>query len=401
MKTVVNRVWSITASMAMVAIVSLVGAPADALACQLGIGDRVWHDANGNGIQDNGEPGLNGVRVTISPGYYANPLDPGSFVTSMVTASGPGGDGYYLFRPVDCDADYTIAVDPSTVPAGLSATLVGVGADPAVDSDNPAGTIVNLPNLGFDYSNLTIDFGFVAPACTGMIGNRVWNDANNNGIQDPGEANWEGAVVTLTPGGSVATDAAGEYLFSGLCAGTYQVCVAPPSGAQASPANQGGDDEADSDGVVGSGGVCTAVTLPAPNTVDLSNDFGFHVPPTPGAGTGTPGYWKNHPEAWPVDSIVIGGVLYSKSQAIALMDAGGGDKTYTMFMHLVATKLNLLIGTEAGCIAGTVGLADAWLSSYPVGSGVKGSSLAWKNGEPLSVQLDRYNNGMLCAPARD
>jgi hypothetical protein len=387
--------------MATATIVSLFGAPSEALACRLGIGDRVWYDANRNGIQDNGEPGINGVRVTISPGYYADPLDPNSFVDSMITAPGPGGDGYYLFRPVDCDVDYTIAVDPSTVPAGLSVTMIGVGGDNSVDSDNPAGTIVNLPNTGFDYSNLTIDFGYIAPACTGAIGDRVWNDSNMNGIQDAGEGTYEGAVVTLTPGGSVATDANGNYLFSGLCAGTYRVCVVPPQGTVVSPANQGVDDAVDSDGVVGTDGVCTIVTLPAFNTVDLTNDFGFFEQPTE-VGTGTPGYWKNHPEAWPVDSIVIGGITYTKAQAIGYMEGGaGGDKTHTMFMHLVSTKLNLLIGTEAGCIAGTVGLADAWMAQYPVGSKVKGSSLAWKNGEPLATQLDRYNNGMLCAPHRD
>jgi hypothetical protein len=32
---------------------------------------------------------------------------------------------------------------------------------------------------------------------------------------------------------------------------------------------------------------------------------------------------------------------------------------------------------------------------------VKASSKAWKLGEPLKNRLDRYNNGMLCAPARD
>jgi hypothetical protein len=41
------------------------------------------------------------------------------------------------------------------------------------------------------------------------------------------------------------------------------------------------------------------------------------------------------------------------------------------------------------------------MTTYSVGSGVKGSSLGWKNGEPLATQLDRYNNGMLCAPHRD
>ena len=109
------------------------------------------------------------------------------------------------------------------------------------------------------------------------------------------------------------------------------------SGSTPSPANQDGNDNVDSDGSIGANGVCTT----------------------------------------------------------------GGDKTHTMFNHLVSAKLNLLIGAEAGCISGTVGLADAWMATYPVGSNVKGSSLAWKNGEPLSVQLDRYNNGMLCAPHRD
>ncbi|MFT3894745.1 MAG: hypothetical protein QM730_24205 [Anaerolineales bacterium] len=38
-----------------------------------------------------------------------------------------------------------------------------------------------------------------------------------------------------------------------------------------------------------------------------------------GPGTGTPGYWKNHPEAWPVSSITIGEQTFTKDQAIALM----------------------------------------------------------------------------------
>jgi hypothetical protein len=396
MKKMKSLVWAIVAVFGI-----SFSAAEDAFACRLGIGDRVWFDANGNGIQDDGEPGINGVRVTISPGFYANMLDPNSFVTSVITATSAAGDGYYLFRPVDCNVDYTIGVDMSTVPDGLAPTAIRIGSDNAVDSDDPAGTVVNLPVTGFDYSNLTIDFGFTAPACTGVIGNRVWHDANNNGIQDAGEGNYAGAVVTLTPGGSLGTDANGLYSFTGLCGGTYQVCVATPPNSNPSPANQGSNDEIDSDGIAGPNGVCTTVNLPN-NTVDNSNDFGFNIPETPSGGTGTPGYWMNHPEAWPLDVIVIGGRSYAKGLAIELMGIGqSGDKTYTMFSHLVATKLNLLIGTEASCIAGTVGLADEWMAAYPVGSRVKGSSLAWKNGEPLAVQLDRYNNGMLCAPARD
>jgi len=121
-----------------------------------------------------------------------------------------------------------------------------------------------------------------------------------------------------------------------------------------------------------------------------------------GPGTGTPGYWKTHPEAWPVDSITIGGVTYTKAQAIAFMDMPDGDKTFTIFRALVSAKLNVLIGNEDSCVASTIVAADAWMATYgPVGSKVKASSAAWKLGEPLYLTLDGYNNGLLCAPHRD
>lgn len=121
-------------------------------------------------------------------------------------------------------------------------------------------------------------------------------------------------------------------------------------------------------------------------------------------GTGTPGYWKNHPEAWPVDEITIGGVTYSRSDAIALMKLGGkGDKTLGMFNHLVSAKLNVMIGNDSGCIAGVIDAADAWMAAYgPAGSGVgAGGDSPWMEADPLYYQLDQYNNGMLCAPHRD
>lgn len=119
-------------------------------------------------------------------------------------------------------------------------------------------------------------------------------------------------------------------------------------------------------------------------------------------GTGTPGYWKNHPEAWPVEEITIGGVTYSQADAIAGIAAPvKGDKTYTLFAALVAAKLNVLIGNCDCCIADTIAQADAWMAMYLLGSGVAGSSDAWKCGEPLYCELDAYNNGLLCAPSRD
>ena len=69
----------------------------------------------------------------------------------------------------------------------------------------------------------------------------------------------------------------------------------------------------------------------------ISARRGDHRHPTPREqpGTGTPGYWKNHAEAWPVTGITVGGVTYTKAEAIALLGKVGKDKTTTMFSSLV------------------------------------------------------------------
>jgi len=121
-----------------------------------------------------------------------------------------------------------------------------------------------------------------------------------------------------------------------------------------------------------------------------------------GKGTGTPGYWMNHPEAWPVELITIGGKTYTKADAIKYMKAPTKtDKTYTMFQALVAAKLNVLSGNVSDCIDATIAAADQWMATNYLGRGISGSSTAWKIGEPLYMLLDDYNNGLLCAPSRD
>jgi hypothetical protein len=121
-------------------------------------------------------------------------------------------------------------------------------------------------------------------------------------------------------------------------------------------------------------------------------------------GTGTPGYWMNHPEAWPFDEITIGGETYSKAEAIEwMLYSSKQDVTCSMFQALVAAKLNVLIGNDDSCIALTILAADAWMAANgPVGSGVRagGKDSPWRIGAPLFSMLQEYNNGLLCAPHR-
>ena len=77
-----------------------------------------------------------------------------------------------------------------------------------------------------------------------------------------------------------------------------------------------------------------------------------------------------------------------------------GDKTKTAFRHLVAAKLNVMVGNDDSCIAAAIDAVDAWLARNPVCSGVKASSAAWKQISGVVARLQAYNSGLLCAPLR-
>jgi hypothetical protein len=242
---------------------------------------------------------------------------------------------------------------------------------------------------------------------SGGVCGTVFNDANNNGVQDAGDTPYSGAVVVVsgvdgsgTPfSTTLATNSGGVFQLVVDSGATYTIAVQIPSGTTPSPADVG-DDETDSDGHTdGLGNSVATVFLDGTNG-DV--DFGFVTSAVQAPGTGTPGYWKTHPEAWPVTSISVGGVSYSREQAINWLDNVGKDKTTTMFSSLVSAKLNLLVGNDGSCVSSTIDKADAWMATYgPVGHGVAASSYAWKVGEPLHRQMDNYNNGMLCAPHRN
>ncbi|WP_162197332.1 SdrD B-like domain-containing protein [Methanosarcina sp. 1.H.T.1A.1] len=114
----------------------------------------------------------------------------------------------------------------------------------------------------------------------------------------------------------------------------------------------------------------------------------------------SPGYWKNHPDAWPVDEITIGGVTYqmgdTNTEGTALYYMSQPvkkDKTITMFKSLVAAKLNG--GYCDPCIANTVYAADQWMKEHPIEQTTRANTCCWERGEPLNIALDAYNNGQL------
>ncbi len=102
-------------------------------------GDFVWLDGNQNGIQDSGEPGLNGIRVDLYEdgpigGFGDGVRDPSTdrHVGFTVTSNDFNGDpGFYLFPNLDRGNYYAVFSIPDT----YTVTSSDAGTDDRVDSD--------------------------------------------------------------------------------------------------------------------------------------------------------------------------------------------------------------------------------------------------------------------------
>jgi len=172
---------------------------------------------------------------------------------------------------------------------------------------------------------------------------------------------------------------------------------------------------------------CTSIVwAPLTNTASASGSDPFNTPvhdedtaevgliPT---GTGTPGFWKNHPEVWPVagSQVLIGDwnhnwtcdptetclVLTTEEAMAALSTPPKGDATWNLGRPLVAAWLNVSAGNDPSCVVDTINEAVGWLLAHPLGSGVSGGDPAWQEASGWAGILDDYNNGLLCAEHRD
>ncbi len=103
----------------------------------------------------------------------------------------------------------------------------------------------------------------------------------------------------------------------------------------------------------------------------------------------SPGYWKNHAELWPVDDLEIGGVRYDAMALLDLLNSGGSGASRKLARQLVATRLDLEVGSDPAILP-TVEQADLFLIDFPPGSRPTGADRQTANA--LKNILDAYNN---------
>jgi len=114
--------------------------------------------------------------------------------------------------------------------------------------------------------------------------------------------------------------------------------------------------------------------------------------------TFTQGYWKTHPEAWPVNSLTLGTVNYTKAQLLLILGQPSKGNGLIILAHqLIAAKLNIASGADPTPVAATIAAADAQIGNLvvpPIGTGFLDPDDTAANAQIL----DSYNNGNLGVP---
>lgn len=227
------------------------------------LGDFVWVDKNGDGIQDANETGINDITLHLieeSTGTIIRTLQ-----SKMDANNNPG---FYEFKYVPLGQYYVEVQLPDT----LCVTKFNEGTDTTKDSD------FSLINVSFRTQNIDVtlnlnlqdvDLGLFRKS---TIGNYVWMDDNRDGIQDLNEPGINDVTVLVfrsngTMFGEIKTrynpdtGLDGFYEFNDLVPGDYYIKFEPNSGIIPTLPNIGNDDGLDSD-ITGANGL---------NTTDLFN----------------------------------------------------------------------------------------------------------------------------------
>lgn len=265
------------------------------------VGDFVWLDDDNDGLQDAGEIGINGVTVFVDDGRGGGTANDGTRnggEIATVTSNNPntGQPGYYLFDDLPLGSTYRIVIDPANFQPG--GALVGLGNSTGTAATNTNGDrYVYIETTVDDTTpeDIDVDFGMTRVS----IGNRVFEDANGDGVFDSGEAGIPNVTISAyrasdnTLLGTATSDTSGLYNLPGLPAepiyATFDLSTAgagyigfvgslQPSSATIDPTETTYPDYSDLISNVSGSVWRTDIFTPTLNTANNGIDAGFYRP---------------------------------------------------------------------------------------------------------------------------
>ncbi|MFH0772114.1 MAG: SdrD B-like domain-containing protein [Candidatus Omnitrophota bacterium] len=152
------------------------------------VAGAVFKDINGNGIRDEGEPGVAGARIFVNKN------------TSAFTDAG----GKYIIKGVK-GVDAGVTLDVSTIAKGYVCT-----------DANPKSLVIESGKIS------EANFGIFTKSDINGI---VFNDLNENGIFDETDFGVPNVLISLQGSRFTVTDSSGYYYFKGIPPGEYNIIL--------------------------------------------------------------------------------------------------------------------------------------------------------------------------------
>ena len=222
------------------------------------VSGTVFIDVNQDGVQDTGDAGAAGVTVLATDGTGA---------TSQAVT--------------DINGDYELTTDAANLRLEFSGFPIGTLPGRAIGDSGPA---VRFLTAGSPRTNQNLSLAGPNPGLGSVqVGDRLFVDTNENGLQDANEPGISGVVVQVFQGttevDSVTSGAGGDFLFDLDPDTSYELRIdttqAALGGRVLALANQGTNDQLDSDFALNGTNATAAFTTEAEGTVIHSLDAGF------------------------------------------------------------------------------------------------------------------------------
>ncbi len=233
------------------------------------VGGDFWNDTDHDGVQDFGEQIFTSGYATL---YQADGQSTG--LSSGINSLGEYSFSIYLKG--DYYIEYYLTDGYEFSPQYIGSSLTDSNANPITGRSDIFTVNGAIQDETYDvgvYTNNVVTYA--------SIGDRVWDDVNQNGIQDDSESGLSGMTVNLlnslgTQLQSTTTDADGSYLFDDLDAGSYIVEFVTSGGYAFVPRNAGNDDTLDSDADTTTGRTSLITVAGGDDITDV--DAGMYLP---------------------------------------------------------------------------------------------------------------------------
>lgn len=349
------------------------------------IGDRVYRDDDGDGSQAANEPGINNVTVQLYRDNDGNRVFSvgDTLVAATVTATVNGNLGSYQFTGLT-PGSYVARVDGAD--ADLPSTNFTGDPDAALDGQHGL-------TLSAGQDVVFADFGVRPP---NVLGDRVWNDEDGDGVQDPTEPGIAGVTVALysRPVGSggayslvttVTTEADGGYSFGNLASAEYLLDLTAASALTGYTATY------EKDAGTCPPGTCnrqTTVTIPPAGLTDMTLDFGFRLPArlTIDKDTTTPSVNPGGQAIYTIEVRNVGDATATLVQISDTQVPEGG--AFTLASFSIAADAGVVRTTTSNPAVGATSLT--WgLWTLPANTGV---TITYTVNVPLGTAAGTYDN---------